>query len=81
MLAIIASTIRDIICFVPLALVLPLFLGIDGILYAMPLSDLIAAIVTVILLIVYFRKLEKTKRTAKFCEFDIKNAGCGADAN
>lgn len=55
--AIIASMIRDIVCFIPLIIVLPLFFGIEGILYAAPAADLIAMIVAAILTISYFRSL------------------------
>jgi putative MATE family efflux protein len=58
--AVIASMIRDIICFIPLIIILPLFFGIDGILYAAPCADFIAMIVAVILTIIYFRHLERS---------------------
>lgn len=61
-LAIIASSARDVLSFVPLALILPVFMGIDGILYAMPLSDLVAFVVTVGLMIWYFKKLGKQQK-------------------
>lgn len=60
--AIIASLIRDIICFIPLICVLPIFYGIEGILWAAPAADLIAMIVAVVLTIVYFKKLGKAKK-------------------
>ena len=53
--AIIASLARDILCFTPLALILPRVLeqanpgtGIDGILYAAPISDIVALIAILI---------------------------------
>jgi Na+-driven multidrug efflux pump len=58
--AIIASLVRDIVCFIPLILILPLKWGIDGILYAAPAADFIAMIVCVALTINYFRHLGKT---------------------
>lgn len=54
--AIIASLIRDIICFVPLICVLPIFYGIEGILWAAPAADLIAMVVAAALTIAYFKK-------------------------
>jgi Na+-driven multidrug efflux pump len=51
--------IRDIICFIPLIIILPLFFGIDGILYAAPCADFIAMIVAVILTIIYFKSLSR----------------------
>lgn len=68
--AVIASTVRDIVCFVPLVCVLPIFLGIDGVLWAAPVADLVAAIVTATLTVVYFKSLrsqrcENERPTAK----------------
>jgi Na+-driven multidrug efflux pump len=65
--AIIASLIRDIVCFIPLITILPLFFGIDGILYAAPCADFIAMVVAGTLTIIYFknmRKLEKSELDA-----------------
>jgi Na+-driven multidrug efflux pump len=63
--AVIASMIRDIICFIPLITVLPLFFGIEGILYAAPCADFIAMIVAVVLTVTYFKSLGKeAKETA-----------------
>lgn len=59
--AIIASLIRDIVCFIPLICVLPIFYGIEGILWAAPAADLIAMIVAAALTIVYMRSLKASK--------------------
>lgn len=56
--AIVTSMIRDIIFFVPLVIILPRFMGIDGILYAAPISDIVAMTVTVVLTVVYMKKLK-----------------------
>lgn len=40
---------RQGICFVPVILILPVFLGLNGILYAQPLADLLSVIVTVLM--------------------------------
>lgn len=58
--AVIASMIRDIVCFIPLIIVLPLFFGIDGILYAAPAADVIAMAVAAVLTVTYFAKLNKS---------------------
>lgn len=55
--AIVTSMIRDIILFVPLVIILPKFMGIDGILCAAPISDAVAMVVTVVLTVVYMKKL------------------------
>lgn len=64
--AVMASLIRDVLCFTPLALILPAVMekeepgsGINGILYAAPLSDLVAVVVILGLTIPFFRKLKK----------------------
>ena len=56
--AIVASSIRDILCFVPLALTLPLRLGVEGVLWAAPISDAVAIIITVALTVSYFMGLK-----------------------
>lgn len=56
--AVIASMIRDIVCFIPLIIILPLFFGIEGILFAAPAADLIAMIVAAILTVTFMRTLK-----------------------
>lgn len=58
-LAVLTSLIRDIICFIPLICILPIFSGINGILISAPIADFIAMMVVVALTIDYFRKLNK----------------------
>ncbi|MDE7330036.1 MAG: cytidylate kinase family protein [Clostridia bacterium] len=62
--AIVASLIRDIICFVPLICILPVFYGIEGILWAAPAADLVAMIVAAALTIVFFKGLKTEKPAA-----------------
>lgn len=62
LLAIIGSLIRDLVCFVPLIIILPIFLGIDGILLAAPISDLVGILVVGILTILFFKSLKKTQK-------------------
>ncbi|MBQ8562954.1 MAG: MATE family efflux transporter, partial [Firmicutes bacterium] len=64
--AVVASLIRDIVCFTPLAIFLPAILesgeagrGINGILYAAPIADAIAIVVVLTLTIPFFRSLQK----------------------
>ncbi len=63
--AAVASCVRDILCFLPLALVLPLRLGIDGILWAAPISDAAAFAVAVAFTITYFARLSRGKPAAQ----------------
>ncbi len=57
--AVIASLIRDIVCFIPLIVVLPRFFGIEGILWAAPAADLVSVLVATALTYSYFRLLKK----------------------
>ena len=64
--AVIASLTRDIVCFVPLVILLPRIFeannpetGVNGILFAAPAADLIGMIVVVALTISYFKSLNK----------------------
>lgn len=69
--AAIVSLTRDLICFVPLVIILPLSMEIKGILWAAPVADLIGIIISIILVSLFFRKLsieleeEKSKTTIK----------------
>lgn len=61
--------IRDIVCFTPLALLLPHFLeqsnagsGINGILFAAPIADLAAVVVILCLTVSFFRQLEEVEQ-------------------
>ncbi len=56
--AVIASMIRDIICFIPLIITLPIFFGIEGILFAAPSADLIAMIVAAALTVIFMKTLK-----------------------
>lgn len=50
---------RQGICFVPVILILPMVWGINGILYAQPIADVIAAIVTVFMAAALHKKLAR----------------------
>ena len=56
--AVVASMIRDIVCFIPLILILPAFFGIEGILYAAPIADFIAMMIAASLTVAYMRTLK-----------------------
>ena len=56
--AVVSSLIRDVVCFVPLVIVLPLFFpDVETILYVAPISDLIAMVVTAIMSVSFVRSL------------------------
>ncbi len=71
-----ASLIRDIVCFVPLICILPISLGIDGVLWAAPVADTVALIVTVVLTLIYFNKL----KSGKTSEAESEEASVQAEA-
>lgn len=66
--AIVSSLIRDIVCFIPLICVLPIFYGIEGILWSAPVADLIAMIVAAALTLVYWRGVYKNGKSAAVAE-------------
>ena len=67
--AMIASTVRDVALFVPLIFLLPnLSLGIDGILYAAPLADLLSVAVALVLSVSFIRSLKKSEKAANLLE-------------
>ena len=56
--AVISSMIRDIVCFIPLILILPGFFGIEGILFAAPVADFVAMIVATALTVAFMRSMK-----------------------
>ena len=59
------ACLRKVILLTPLALILPIFYGVDGIYWAEPISDSLSALTSLILFIVISRKLLKTPETGK----------------
>ncbi len=56
--SVVASMIRDVVCFVPLILLLPHAFGsVEAILYSAPIADLIAMVVTAFLSVAFIRSL------------------------
>lgn len=53
------SLTRQILFLVPLLVVLPMIMGIDGILYAGPISDAVAAFIAVTMVLFEFRAMKK----------------------
>lgn len=58
-IAIILSLLRQVIILIPLLVILPGIMGLDGIWYAGPLSDLIAALVTAVFLVMEIKSLDR----------------------
>ncbi|MCR5691075.1 MAG: MATE family efflux transporter [Eubacterium sp.] len=65
----ILSMVREIAFGVGFALLLPLKFGLDGVLYSMPMSDLLTFLIAVFLIIQTYRELSLE---------DAKNVACGA---
>lgn len=53
------SLTRQILFLLPLLLILPRIMGIDGIIYAGPISDAVAAVIAVTMVLVEFRAMKK----------------------
>lgn len=53
------SMVREIVFGVGFALLLPLFFGLDGVLYSMPVSDILTAIISAILIVVTYKQLSQ----------------------
>lgn len=51
------SMIREIVFGVGFALILPIFFGLDGVLYSMPVSDILTAVISLIVIILTYKKL------------------------
>lgn len=75
--ATIASLMRDIVCFVPLCFIMPNIFGVDGILYAAPVADVIGIAIAGTLAVRFYANLGKAK-TANIAEnVAIKNSHPG----
>lgn len=53
------SLTRQIVFLLPLTLILPLFVGIDGIIYAAPVADCLAAVIAITMAVKEFREMKK----------------------
>ena len=54
------SMVREIVFGVGFALLLPVFFGLDGVLYSMPLSDILTAVVSAIVIAMTYRQLSQS---------------------
>ena len=62
--AVASALVRDLVCFVPLICIMPIFLGIEGILWSAAVADGVAIIVTIIFTVIFFKSLKKDKTEA-----------------
>ena len=56
------SMVREIVFGVGFALLLPLFFGLDGVLYSMPVSDVLTAVISAILIARTYKKLNNADK-------------------
>lgn len=60
------SMVREIVFGVGFALILPIFFGLDGVLYSMPVSDVLTAIISAIIIAQTYRQLSSiSKKTSQ----------------
>ena len=57
------SMVREVVFGVGFALLLPIFFGLDGVLYSMPVSDLLTAVVSAIVIIGTYAQLKMPEKT------------------
>lgn len=70
--AAVISVLRDIALFVPLALILPRHFGINGVLYAAPIADIIAMVITLAISLPFFASMKRLSLQSKDnCAQDI----------
>jgi Na+-driven multidrug efflux pump len=55
------SLTRQVLMLIPLLIILPRFYGVEGVWYSMPISDVVAAMLTVVTLVLQFREWKQEK--------------------
>lgn len=75
--ATVISLLRDIVCFVPLVIILSALMGIDGVLWAAPIADAIGLAVAATMAALFFKKLgrETAEPTAVPAEIEQSTKG------
>ncbi len=61
----ILSMLRQLLLLIPLILILPLFMGLDGILYSAPIADAASAVIVAFFIVPEMRKLNQKVREEK----------------
>ena len=59
LLSTLLSMVREVVFGVGFALILPVFFGLDGVLYSMPVSDVLTLIISVIAIVYTCRTLDR----------------------
>lgn len=55
------SLTRQVIFLLPLIVLLPMFFGIDGIMYAAPIADALSAVIAIVLVVRQFKRINQTE--------------------
>ncbi len=58
------SMIREIVFGVGFALILPLFFSLDGVLYSMPVSDILTAVISAVIITLTYRELTQKEKAS-----------------
>ena len=66
------SMVREVVFGVGFALILPLFFGLDGVLYSMPVSDLLTAVISFFVIRYTYKKLSKYPHVDSSSVFVLK---------
>ena len=53
---------RQVLFLIPLLLILPLFMGLDGIMYSGPCADLVAFVVTIVMISWEMRSMKEKEK-------------------
>lgn len=64
----ILSLSRQVLFLIPAIIVLPIFFGLNGVLFAGPLADLMSSLLTVALILMEFKKLRERVETDEYAE-------------
>jgi len=62
------SMVREIVFGVGFALLLPLLFGLDGVLYSMPLSDILTFVIALVLITGTYKELDEKQLEQELCE-------------
>lgn len=66
LLSTVLSMVREVIFGVGFAIILPIFFGLDGVLYSMPVSDILTFIISVIAIVYTIKSLNKENKKVEF---------------
>ena len=58
------TLLRKVLLLIPLAVILPRFVGVNGVYYAEPIADLTASLITVTLFALMFRRILSNQEKA-----------------